>query len=150
LEVLVQAVVRRVGNSLGVLIPIEVTRKLGIAPGDTIEIDENRIRAVQSKPNLHASLDAVKLEIGVRILSRFSVDEIRSRSLENLKRWKRQDVWGTVHEEWLRIVRAKSDGVLIGAMLGRDENSNRLRQSIPYTGMLTDKEVRAIREQRTV
>ena len=39
--------------------------------------------------------------------------------------------------------------VLIQAMIGKSEESNRLRQSMPYTGMLPQDEVRRLREKAT-
>ncbi len=37
-----QAVVKRIGNSLGVLIPREVVERTGIREGDTVEIEVTR------------------------------------------------------------------------------------------------------------
>jgi hypothetical protein len=43
--------------------------------------------------------------------------------------------------KWTEILQ-KGDGVLFAAMLGRDDNSIRLRQSMPYVGLLSEQEVK--------
>jgi len=43
---------------------------------------------------------------------------------------------GPVYSEWQTLLDDTNDGALFAAMLGRDEHSNRLRQSPPYVGLL--------------
>jgi len=50
----VQVVVKRIGNSLGVLIPKEMVEKTGIREGDTVEIEVTR------RVNLREMFGAVK------------------------------------------------------------------------------------------
>jgi hypothetical protein len=52
----------------------------------------------------------------------------------------------SAYEEWTQILRG-DDGALFAAMLGRDERSNRLRQSPPYVGMLPREEVMKLNEE---
>jgi antitoxin component of MazEF toxin-antitoxin module len=49
-----QVVVKRIGNSLGVLIPKEMVEKTGIREGDTVEIEVTR------RVNLREMFGAVK------------------------------------------------------------------------------------------
>src|ERR1700719_695678 len=45
---------------------------------------------------------------------------------------------------WRDIAEGKDDGELFAAMLGRDENAVRLRQSAPFVGLLPKGEVRKL------
>jgi len=44
-----------------------------------------------------------------------------------LRCWKNQGTWIAAYDEWQEILESDSDGALLAAMLGRDEESNRLR-----------------------
>jgi hypothetical protein len=52
-----------------------------------------------------------------------------------------------VYEEWEAILRDPEDARLYEAMLGRDERATRLRQSIPYVGLLSPDVVRDMNEK---
>ena len=144
-----RSVVRRVGNSLGVLIPIEIARRWGVGHGDFLEIDENGIRPSRTSENAQTKLDNLKLEISIRVLGSYDLSEIRDKALANLARWKENGVDGAAYTEWKKILRSTDDHALIQAMVGKSEASNRLRQSMPYTGMLPQDEVRRMREKAT-
>lgn len=144
-----RSVVRKVGNSLGVLIPIGIARRWGIGHGDFLEIDENGIRPLPTGENAQTRLDHLKLEIGVRVLGAYDLAEIRAQALANLARWEESGVTGVAYQEWKKILRSADDHALIQAMIGKSEDSNRLRQSMPYTGMLPQDEVRGLREKAT-
>jgi hypothetical protein len=64
-----------------------------------------------------------------------------------LYRWKAQGTWVSAYDEWTAILTTGSDGELFAAMLGRDDQSNRLRQSMPYVGLLSQEEVKRIHEE---
>ena len=81
-------------------------------------------------------LDAMKHRLGCEVLARFPLDVIRKRSLENLARWKMIGTWGLAYDEWLEILESKDDVGLVTALTGLDENSTRLRQSMPCIGMV--------------
>jgi hypothetical protein len=53
----------------------------------------------------------------------------------------------SAYDEWTAILERGSDGELFAAMLGRDDQSNRLRQSMPYVGLLSQEEVKSIYEE---
>jgi hypothetical protein len=50
-------------------------------------------------------------------------------------------------DEWREIINSNDDGPLYAAMLGRDEESTRLRQSMPYVGLLPQTELRKLYEE---
>lgn len=81
-------------------------------------------------------LDRKKHEIACKVVELYSLDEIRKKSLENLKRWAANGVAPLVYKEWEILLKNGSDRELLVAMIGLNDNSNRLRQSPPYVGML--------------
>jgi hypothetical protein len=60
---------------------------------------------------------------------------------------RRIGTWVSAYEEWQEILESGSDGTLFAAMSGRDEDSNRLRQSLPFVGLLSQERVREIYEE---
>jgi len=95
--------------------------------------------------NKHHYLDAIKLRLSREVVARFSLPSIRAHAKANLLRWKTQGSWGPTYDEWLRIIDSADDSSLTSYMIGLDENSNRLRQSMPYVGMLGQGVVRSIK-----
>ncbi len=67
--------------------------------------------------------------------------------MANLRRWKENGVWGPAYQEWQRLLENAADGELFAVILGRDERSNRLRQSPPYVGMLPRAQVEKLNEE---
>ena len=127
--------VRRIGNSLGVIIPRGLLGRWGIAEGGTLEAGDEGIRPAAGGVT-KADLDELRLQRSLEIVRRFTPREVRAKGLANLHRWKASGSWGKVYDEWLEILEDPDDGRLYSAMLGRDERSVRLRQSIPYVGLL--------------
>jgi hypothetical protein len=99
------------------------------------------------RKNKHNRLDAMKLRLSCEVLAQFSLAAIRAHARANLLRWKNQGSWGPAYDEWLRIIESTEDSLLISCMVGLDENSNRLRQSIPYVGMLNQEVVMSIKAE---
>lgn len=128
--------VRRIGNSLGVIVPRSTLEQWGVGEGDRLELTGSGIRPPKRPRNAQQALDELKRSIAIEVVRRHAPDEIRQRSRRNLRRWKAAGVWSKAYEEWLRIIDGGDDGELLKAMLGRDERANRLRQSMPYAGML--------------
>jgi hypothetical protein len=89
----------------------------------------------------------LKRSLSLAVVRDFSPREIRAQSLANLHRWKSHGTWISAYDEWTEILHTGSDGDLFNAMLGRHENSNRLRQSMPYVGLLSQSEVKKIYEE---
>jgi antitoxin component of MazEF toxin-antitoxin module len=138
--------VRRIGNSLGVIVPRAVLERWGVAEGDSLEVGPDGIHPPRQR-NASELLDEIKYELALAVVRRFTPREIRAKSLANLRRWKETGMWVSAYDEWERIMRDPDDGLLFRVMLGRDEKSARLRQSMPYAGLLPRDEVRTINEK---
>jgi antitoxin component of MazEF toxin-antitoxin module len=137
--------VRRIGNSLGVIIPQSTLSRWGVREGGRLELGAQAIRPVAG--NSQDALDELKRQLALAVIARFSAQHIRAHSLANLHRWKCAGTWASVYEEWQQLLLGGDDGELFATLLGRDENSNRLRQSPPYVGMLPRHEVARINEE---
>ena len=138
---------RRIGNSLGVIVPKQTLQKWGVGEGDHLELGERGIRPLSKTGEPHGVLDERKRLLSVAVVRRCTSQEIRAQSLANLYRWKKQGTWVSAYDEWTAILERGSDGELFAAMLGRDDQSNRLRQSMPYVGLLPQEEVKRIYEE---
>jgi antitoxin component of MazEF toxin-antitoxin module len=138
---------RRIGNSLGIIVPKETLQNWGIGEGDYLNLSERGIRPASKAGASHAMLDELKRMLASEVVSRFTPNLIRAQGLANLSRWRKNGVWGPVYAEWQEILESAGDGDLFSAMLGRDENSNRLRQSPPYVGLLPREVVRRLNEE---
>jgi antitoxin component of MazEF toxin-antitoxin module len=143
----VKLTVRRIGNSLGVIVPRATLRQWGVGEGGGLELTPHGIRPPRRTRGAHAALDALKRAIALEVAARHGADEIRRRSAANLARWKRSGVWSSAYDEWQEIVSSGDDGRLYAAMLGQDERANRLRQSMPFVGMLPEGVLERLREE---
>ena len=138
---------RRVGNSLGVLLPKTVLDTWGVGEGDELELTERGIRPPARGGFSHQQLDELRRSIALAVVRRHTAREIRAQILANLQRWKARGVWGGAYEEWQDIASGSDDGQLFAAMLGRDEEAVRLRQSAPFVGLIPKEEVRRLNEE---
>lgn len=138
--------IRRIGNSLGVIIPRPGLDMWGVGEGDELELKEDRIVPVRAGFT-KADLNALRLERAFEVIRRFTAQEIRAKSLANLFRWKSNGAWCSAYDEWKSILEDPDDGRLFAAMLGRDDDSVRLRQSAPYVGLLSPEIVREMNEK---
>lgn len=139
--------VRRIGNSLGVLIPKVTLESWGVAEGDELELGPQSIRPRARGGFSYQTLDELRRSIALAVVRRHTSKEIRAQILANLHRWKDRDVWGPAYDEWRNIATDGDDGRLFAAMLGRDEDAIRLRQSAPFVGLLPKEEVRRLNEE---
>lgn len=138
---------RRIGNSLGVILPRAVLEVWGVAEGDFLELTERGLRPPRRGGFSHQELDELRHSLSLAVVRQHTPREIRAQILANLRRWKLQGVWVSAYDEWQRIARGGDDGALFAAMLGRDENAVRLRQSMPYVGLLPRSEVARLHEE---
>lgn len=138
--------IRRIGNSLGIIIPKAVLERWGLEEGDTLDVREDRI-APPSGGLSKGDLNELRWRRAMAVVKDFSPQEIRAKGLANLHRWKKNGVWIKAYEEWEEILRDPDDGRLFAVMLGRDEDSVRLRQSPPYVGLLPPETVRRMNEE---
>jgi antitoxin component of MazEF toxin-antitoxin module len=143
----VKLVIRRVGNSLGIIIPKSTLDEWGVKEGETLELADRCIRPPHGRKSSQDVLDELKRRLAAAVTSRCTANQIRAQSLANLQRWQASGSWVSAYEEWRQILEAGDDGLLFATMLGRDERSNRLRQSPPYVGLLPRDEVKALNEE---
>ena len=141
--------IRRIGNSLGVIIPKSTLEEWDRGEGDSLELEGRLIRPSSARPATKQALDELKRSLAAAIVTRCTANQIRAHSLANLHRWKMIGSWVSAYDEWQRILDCGDDGDLFAIMLGRDERSNRLRQSPPYVGLLPREEVRRLNEEGT-
>lgn len=139
--------VRRVGNSLGVLLPKALLQSWGVGEGDELELSARGIRPPMRGGLSHQQLDELRRSIALAVRRRHSAREIRAQILANLHRWKARGVWGGAYEEWQGIASRSDDGRLFAVMLGRDDEAVRLRQSAPFVGLLPKEQVRRLKEE---
>jgi antitoxin component of MazEF toxin-antitoxin module len=137
---------RRIGNSLGVIVPKAALDAWKLAEGGDLVLTPRGIFPATER-GAHEGLDEHKRRLAAAVAASFSPREIRAHSLANLHRWKRSGVWVSAYDEWRKILDDADDGPLYSAMLGRDERSTRLRQSPPYVGLLAREQVRALNEE---
>ena len=140
---------RRIGNSLGVILPKRVLDTWKLGEGDSLELSERGIFPPAHAQLTHERLDQLKRTLALAVVRRFTPQEIRAQSLANLHRWKNQGAWVSAYDEWQNLIESGDDGALFAAMLGHDERANRLRQSPPYVGLLPRDEVRKLNEEAT-
>jgi antitoxin component of MazEF toxin-antitoxin module len=138
--------VRRIGNSLGVIIPRSVLEGWQIAEGGELHISESGIFPARARPAREV-LDEHKRRLAAAVASRFTAQRIRAHSLANLHRWRESGAWVSAYDEWRRILEKGDDGALFAAMLGSDDQANRLRQSPPYVGLLPRGQVARLNEE---
>jgi antitoxin component of MazEF toxin-antitoxin module len=139
--------IRRIGNSLGIIIPKPALEAWGVKAGDSLELVGRAIRPPRSQSDAQETLDELKRRLAAAVTSRCTANQIRAQSLANLQRWRVNGAWVSAYEEWRQILESGDDGLLFAAMLGRDERSNRLRQSPPYVGLLSRDEVKKLNEE---
>lgn len=142
-------ILRRIGNSVGVIIPKAVLESWGVAEGDHLVAGAEGIRPLSAPRSIHEALDELKLKLASGVASQCTPQQIRAHSLANLHRWKANGVWVSAYDEWKDILESGDDGTLFAAMLGRDETSARLRQSAPYMGLLPRDQLKKLNEEAT-
>jgi antitoxin component of MazEF toxin-antitoxin module len=139
--------VRRIGNSLGVIVPKPVLDVWGLDEGDHLDLTERGIRPASRAGFSTEQLDEHKRRLAAAVVARFTAKHIRAHGLGNLHRWKTNGVWNSAYDEWKRLLEHAEDGELLAMMLGREEHPNQMRQSPPYVGMLSREVVRRLNEE---
>jgi antitoxin component of MazEF toxin-antitoxin module len=146
---MMKCTIRRIGNSLGVILPKPTLITWGVGEGDSLELTERGLRPPASGGFTQDGLDELKRSIALAVVRCFRPTEIRAQMLANLHRWKSHGAWVSAYDEWEELARLDDDGALYAAMLGRDDNSVRLRQSMPFVGLLPAQEVKRLHEEAT-
>ena len=138
--------IRRVGNSLGILLPKEVLLGWGLSEGDSLELGLNGIRPTQRTPRRKHELGELSRSMGLAVIRQFTAREIRAQMRISLRERRQQYNWDANCAEWEILARSKDDGALFAAMLGRDERAINQRQYMPYIDLLSAAQQRAFRE----
>ena len=139
--------IRPIGNSLGVILPRPVLKSWGVGEGDQLEITDKGLRPSKKGGLAPWKLDELKRSIALAVVRDFVPAQIRAQTLANLYRWRKQDAWVSAYDEWHDIAVRGDDGELFAMMLGRDDNATRLRESMPFVGLLPQPEVRRLHEE---
>jgi hypothetical protein len=139
--------IRRIGNSLGVILPRPLLDSWRVGEGDQVEATDKGLRPRAKGGLAPAALDGLKRSIALAVARDFTPAQIRAQILANLYRWQQQGAWVSAYDEWRGIARRGDDGELFAAMLGRDDTSTRLRESMPFVGLLPQSEVRRLHEE---
>jgi hypothetical protein len=139
--------IRRIGNSLGVILPRPILDAWGVGEGDQLEATDKGLRPRVKGGLSPGALDELKRSIALAVARDFAPSQIRAQILANLHRWQKQGVWVSAYDEWQGIARRGDDGELFAAMLGRDDTAQRLRESMPFVGLLRQSEVRRLHEE---
>ena len=145
-NVTMKVLIRPIGNSLGVIVPRSMLERWGLTAGDSLDLTADGLRPPRRR-NAHDRLDEFKRNLALEVLRRSSADEIRRHSLLNLTRWKQSGAWCTAYDDWRAILEGGDDGRLFAAMIGQDQEANRLRQSPPYMGILPSAVLEKLREE---
>lgn len=141
--------IRPIGNSLGIILPKHVLQSWGVGRGDRLEVTGEGVRPSRRGGLSPQALDELKRSIGLAVVREFVPAQIRAQILANLHRWRKQGAWVSAYDEWSDIARSGDDGELFAAMLGRDDTATRLRESMPFVGLLPQSEVRRLHEEAT-
>jgi len=140
--------IRRVGNSLGVVIPRATLARWGLQEGDSLDLTPDGLFPPRRRDgNAQRRLDEFKRNLALEVVRRIPIAEIRSASLRNLERWRSGGAWCSAYDDWQRLLERGSDAMVYAAMVGRDDESDRLRQSPPYMGMLPSAVLEKLREE---
>ena len=139
--------IRPIGNSLGVILPKPVLEAWGVGRGDRLALSDKGLRPSRRGGLAPQALDALKRSIALAVVRDFTPSQIRAQILANLHRWRGQGVWVSAYDEWRDIARRGDDGELFAMMLGRDATATRLRESMPFVGLLSQSEVRRLHEE---
>ena len=139
--------IRRIGNSLGVIVPKTVLEAWGSSEGDQLEVTARGIRPA-ARPGLsHQALDELKRSIALAVVRQFTPSQYTRRISGQPSSLASAGRVGPAYEEWQAIAKRGEDGELFAAMLGRDDDATRLRQSMPFVGLLSQEEVRELHEE---
>jgi hypothetical protein len=104
-------------------------------------------KTAQQRPpwtHSHQWIDAVNLEMCKAIAQKIRRNPKLMRiARQNLQRWKRKlRPWPSAFQEWEEILKGNSLEAVLEILTQESEEGQRLRQSDPFIGILTEKERR--------
>ncbi|HSU17874.1 hypothetical protein [Longimicrobium sp.] len=103
------------------------------------------IRGLRATARSHEWLDERSRALHVRVGEKLRDNPaLVSMALANLDRWERQSGPDRAWAEWREILTSKSISEIVALLQEDSENANRLRQSSPFAGALTEDERMAV------
>lgn len=158
-NLVIESVLQHVGS--GIYIKSDVTwplskttnvirNRLGDRVNRTLLIGVAKVHIGKTITIFSASdrLNKFKLRVAQAVLEHYSTDEIREVSLKNLAHWKAIGSWCSANDEWQNIMLHGSDDEIIFIMTSEiEEPANRLRQSAPYVGLLSEQQMNSLRQK---
>src|SRR5438477_11475606 len=97
--------VRRIGNSLGVLLPKATLDAWGVGEGDALHLTEHGLRPAGRGGFMQHELDELRRTMAFEVVRRFTPRELRAQFLATLPRWRRQSGWAAGSKDWQAISR---------------------------------------------
>jgi hypothetical protein len=99
------------------------------------------IKGPRARQRLHDWVDERGRALDAAVAEKLRANPgLISRALENLDRWERQRGPEPAYVEWRQILRNSSSGEVISLLLDDSERADRLRQSSPFAGILSQDE----------
>jgi hypothetical protein len=103
------------------------------------------IRGPRATARSHEWLDDRSRALHVRVGEKLRDDpSLVRKALGNIERWERNSGPDRAWNEWREILTSKSIPEIIALLKEESENGDRLRQSSPFAGALTEEERMAI------
>ena len=96
--------------------------------------------------NRHVTIDCRLLALHELVREKFLLDPagVRSLAVRNLARWRCRGADCEGYAQWVRILESASDRELADILVERSERADALRQSTPFTGVITQAERAAV------
>jgi antitoxin component of MazEF toxin-antitoxin module len=102
--------VRRIGNSLGVILPRATLAAWGVGKGDALELSDRGLRPPSRRGFSHHELDQLRRALSLAVVRHHAPREICAQILANLARWERQGVWVSAYDEWRQTIPTEPSG----------------------------------------
>ena len=92
--------------------------------------------------NRNLTIDRRLLALHELVRSKFMLDPtgVRSLAIENLDRWRARGADCDGYSQWRLVLRTSSNDELASLLVERSERADALRQSTPFTGVITQDE----------
>ena len=114
-------IIRRIGSSLGIIIPKSRLVAWNLGEGDLLSISERGIA-----PRAAIDADEDKWRHALAVVGRFTPRQIRAKSLANLHRWKQAGAWVSAYEN----IPYENDAVVMETKI-KTELTNRFGNAKP-------------------
>lgn len=143
LETRLDRLCRETGKTRSRIVKEVLGRYLGGSPGTGADpLAPSGLGKGSRRPSGHVRIEARSLAMHRAIAEKVRKNpRLLEAAGENIRRWRRQGVDVTAFAEWEAILE-RGVGETVRVLTDPSENAARLRQSTPFTGVLTPKERR--------